>query len=230
MPTSQSPHRINAPAKLHLEYLKNVSEYDAVDYAKGYLFNKATSTKLHYGTFSFGNGYIVEIQESGTGLAYTPAIIKALLAKSKSSSEQDVLKVRIATGQGDLYVTCTHLGLEAMLLPAGSSLALDSRLDPDAQQLIAVEHNPTSKLRTTAYILFAASLLVYSMALITKPSAPELTVQTVPVHNLPITYWTSEANWPASKTPTTMRLDKVKKTFVVDVRDNSQPSEQKTIK
>lgn len=230
MPNPQANNRFNAPAKLHLEYLRNVSEHDAVDYAKGYLFNKATSTKLHYGTFSFGNGYIVEIQESGTGFAYTPAIIKALLAKNKNSSDPDVLKIRIATGQGDLYVACTQLGLEAMLLPTGSNLAIESKLAPDTQQLIAVEHNPTSKLRSTAYILFAASLLVYGMALITKPSAPELTVQTVPVHNLPITYWTSEANWPANKVPTAMRLDKVKKTFVVDVQNINQSAGQESIK
>lgn len=197
------------PVKIHIEYLRNVEEHDALEYARGFLTKKTTSAKLHFGTFRLGDGYLVEIQESGLGYAYAPTLISAL-------TPNDPVRARIKSGSGDLYVVATDSSVETMILPLGSTIAVESELLPSTVPLTAVVHNPTAHLRKTSFTIFAASVALYLISILGQPSTPSIILAAPDAHNLPIAYWTTEATWPANKVPTTLKLDTKLNKYVIE--------------
>ncbi len=193
------------PAIVVLEYLKKVSEADAREYALGYLRNKATSTQLHYGLFQHGSGFVVEIQESGPGFAYTPSLLSAF-EQGVPVQEAGVLQARLPMGQGELYVSVTASDLTALSLPEGSALTFDTEATQSSHRLERVVFDHSKKLLAISQKVFIASLVAFGATLLLKPSAPAISLHPVSAEMLPVSQWIRSAAWAADEKPVAVRL------------------------
>lgn len=219
------------PAHVHIEYLGNISRADAEEYALGYLKNRATSTRLHYGIYPHNDGFILEVQESGHGMAYTPNILNHLATRVKST-EVTSLRVELQTAKGSLFISCSALGLESMIVPAGVGLKADYVATPSTEMIKQVNYDQSDRLMRSTRRFFFGSMFIYLAAMVLSPNTPAITIAPTMAQDLPLASWVSKEYWPANKTPVTMKLNTEKKKFELLTQDNNaeKPVEAKSEK
>lgn len=217
------------PAHVHIEYLGNISRADAEEYAVGYLKNRATSTRLHYGIYPHNEGYILEVQESGHGRAYTPNILSRLKTRAQST-EVTSMRVELKTAKGSLFISCSALGLESMLVPQGVELKSDYVATSSNEMLQQVNYDQGDQLMRSTRRFFLGSMVIYLAAMSLSPNTPAITLAPTKAQDLPLAAWVSKENWPANKTPVAMKLNAETKKFELQALDisSAKPVETKS--
>lgn len=207
------------PVSLLLEYLNNVSEDDAREYALGYIESNATSKTVFYGVFPHARGYVVEIQEGGSGQAFTPALLQALNAP-EFKEQKPLVRAKLLTGQKELFVSVTPTHLSTMVLPRGADIAFDLNCQPSDSPLAPITFDHTKRFLGAAKSLFGVSIAILVLALLFQPSSPVLKATPVSADTLPLAQWVKSSAWPANEAPITVRLQEGGKELKVITASN----------
>lgn len=112
------------PIQLILGYLPEVTARDAMEYALGMADKHLIQPGLGYvGVFAFSDGFVYELQEGGTGRAFTPAILQYFNSHGPWTAGE-AHRVVIQTAARKLEVVRNRAGLESALLPESSEDAV----------------------------------------------------------------------------------------------------------
>lgn len=166
------------PIGLHFEYLRNVSKLDALFYAQGFAASQNKSLLSWYGVFPLNDGFLVEVQDGGSGKAYGPALIEAYgdRVKDAGSAELPLLSAVIvaASGRG-VMVEVTPSSVVTWTLPESDVAPVASGLQRTSQLALRRQADGLQQLRV-ALTVCASSFLVLGLSILFSPGAHEVTL------------------------------------------------------
>ncbi len=118
------------PIRIIMGYLPEVSARDAKEYALGMAEKHFEQMGLsHFDAYEFGNGYVYEAHEGGSGKAFSPEIIKHFEGLGPYQVGE-VNSVIIRTATRFIEVQRMREGLAAILLPEAAEVQATSWLQP----------------------------------------------------------------------------------------------------
>lgn len=194
---------VEPPVSLRIEHLSHVSKEDALEYATGYLKSSMNSSRLFYGVFAFGSGFIVELHEGGSGKAFTPSILNAIQQYPERDFNSAPLKAVIPSGKGNLFISVKSDTLSALELPQGRFIDVDLQATLSEHSLIRAQFRHSRRLLSASAALLSLSMMVFLWASYSSLDVPTLIVDRVAAHETALAHWNSTLAWPDSELPHT---------------------------
>lgn len=156
-PGSDRAEVFEAPIRVLVGFLPEVSERDASEFAMGVAAKHFDNLGIsYYDAFKHDNGYAYEVHEGGSGRAYLPEILKYYKSLGAFNPEDDN-KVVVRTGTRAVEVCRARNGLSAVLLPEESKPAAPAWLKPTQAMRPAI--NKRTGFLVTGAVLFVSGFI-----------------------------------------------------------------------
>jgi len=182
---------------IHVEQLNNVSKGQAALYARDYVRKHHSCSTSYFKIFPVGDSQVVEIQEDGPGFS----VLDEVLSDYNGTDEIELI---VQTAKRKVMIELAPSGVQTLNLTE-SDTSEPTIIHPGAP-MTAVDMNNYKDLLKSGLLAFAASLLIFFVALTFRPEPEVHVIAEGPGSPLILPSWEASQTTPYGATVKTIRF------------------------